>query len=375
VKEGDGVTVLTGDLGFTGDLRAEAGELVLKDINNADYRYYRINFKENVSTSVHPGLEGYKALFPSKKSAVKVTAFGLYDNQGASVFQDAGDTNISHLALDPGKGQLSEFGDMTLFYNTKYSILCGVKRLFGNSCSAGAVFTPTWKDGRLPVPDDPDTWYRVYLHLTNNAAVPVSWDMCYCSPTNEANYAMNVTALSIDASADGATWQEVAATNGIVHLYAHSHAWLSNPEPPEWTSYVNYPERQSHPNKFPLAATKQRGTYARPAPKSVCVSSGAMLRNESASPISVSVLKVDAAGMGSIDGFSFAESGVLDIAGADLSAASVDIRAGFGAADGVANIAGWTLNLDGEPAVRHSIASVSATGIRVVKIGFRVLIR
>ena len=56
VKEGAGKTVLTGDLDFTGDLRVEGGELVLQDINNADYRYYRINFLNMVIEKM--GLKG-----------------------------------------------------------------------------------------------------------------------------------------------------------------------------------------------------------------------------------------------------------------------------------------------------------------------------
>ena len=369
VKEGAGKTVLTGNLGFSGDLRVEGGELVLQDINNADYRYYRINFKENVSTSTHPGLEAYRAKFPTQKDAFRVTAFGFYNAGGTSVFTDPGETNISYLALAPGHGQLQDFEDIKLFYNPTYNILGGVKRLFGQNCAAGTVFIPQWRDGRKPVPGNPDTWIRVHIHLEETVAPPVLWDMCYNSSTNEANYAMNATALSIDASADGVSWQEVASTNNIVHLNSAAHCWLSNPTTTEWnSSQANYPERQSHPNKFPLAATKQQGTYARPAPRSVFVRSGATLRNESSTSISVSGLTLDAAGMGALEGFTFASDGVLTVEGMD-GASSVTIPADFSGVPGYENLAGWQLVVAGESPRRYVIGNVSETGITISKSG------
>ena len=379
VKEGAGRTVLTGNLGFSGDLRVEGGELVLQDINNADYRYYRINFKENVSTSTHPGLEEYRAKFPTQKDAFRVTAFGFYNAGGTSVFSDPGETNISYLALEPGHGQLQDFEDIKLFYNTTYNILGGVKRLFGQNCAAGTVFIPQWRDGRKPVPGNPDTWISVHIHLAENVAPPVLWDMCYNSSTNDANYAMNATAFSIDASADGVSWQEVASTNNIVHLYATSHAWLSNPNPPEWnSSQANYPERQSHPNKFPLAATKQQGAYARPAPRSVFVRSGATLRNESATDISVSNLVVDVSGSGTLEGFDFASNGVLTINGLSPSAPMEQvlvIPADFSGVPGYASLNGWQVEIPGRPSTRYKIAGVTASGIRLSKPGTTILCR
>ena len=380
VKEGAGKTVLTGNLGFSGDLRVEGGELVLQDINNADYRYYRINFKENVSTSTHPGLEEYKARYSTQKDAFRVTAFGFYNAGGTSVFTDPGETNISYLALEPGHGQLQDFEDIKLYYNPNYGgILGGVRRLFGNNCAAGTVFSPQWRDGRKPVPGNPDTWIRVHIHLAENVAPPVLWDMCYDSSTNSSYYAMNATAFSIDASADGVSWQEVAATNNIVHLYATSHAWLSNTDPPEWDSSKaknngNSPELQSHPNKFPLAATKQQGTYARPAPRSVFVRSGATLRNESSTSISVSGLTLDVAGMGALEGFTFAPDGTLTVEGM-AGVSSVTIPTDFSGASGYANLSRWQLVVAGESTHRYVIGRVSETGITIAKRGLVMSIR
>ena len=382
VKEGAGKTVLTGNLGFSGDLRVEGGELVLQDINNADYRYYRINFKENVSTSTHPGLEAYRAKFPTVQRAIKVASFGLYNASGTQQFADPGDTNVNYLALAPGHGQFQDFEDLILLYNAKYDILGGIKRLFGTSdsanCSANTVFCPQWKDSRKPVPDNPDTWYRVYLHLADSATTPVLWDMCYESHTNDANYAMNVTALSIEASADGVSWQEVAATNNIVHLNTAAHCWLSNPPTTEWSdSNANYPERKSHPNKFPLAATRQQGAYARPTPRSVYVRSGATLRNESASAISVSGLRVDASGMGTLEGFSFDEEGVLTVEGLgpETTANSVTIPAAVGGVPGYENLSGWELSISGVSPTRYRISGVTASGITIARRGTFLIVR
>jgi hypothetical protein len=296
------------------------------------------------------------------------------------VFTDPGETNINYLALETGHGQLQDFEDIKLYYNPNYGgILGGVMRLFGNNCSAGTVFIPQWRDGRKPTPGNPDTWMRLHIHLAENVAPPVLWDMCYNSSTNEANYAMNVTALSIDASADGVSWQEVAATNNIVHLNTAAHCWLSNPPTTEWaSSAVNYPERQSHPNKFTLAATKQQGTYARPTPRSVYVCSGATLRNESATDSSVSNLVVDVSGSGTLEGFDFASNGVLTINGLSPSAPMEQvlvIPADFSGVPGYASLNGWQVEIPGRPSTRYKIAGVTASGIRLSKPGTTILFR
>ena len=376
-KEGAGTTVLTGNLGFSGDVRAEAGELVFGDVTGAEFRYYRINLKENVSTSVHPGLEAYRK---SKKSALCAASFGLFDAKGKVAFTDPGDTNVNVVALEPGHGQFSEFDAIKLYYNAKYDILAGIHRLFGgddvNNCAAGTVFSPEWKDGRLPTPGDPSSWYRIYVHLADGVEPPVSWDLCYHGATNTTDYVMNVTALSIDASADGMVWEEVASTNNIVHFYNGAESWLSNPDPDAWLTdnkHLGYPQRQEHP-KIPFSATHHRGTYARPTPRSVFVRRGATLRNESATKIQVSGLALDKSGMGTLQGFSLSASGTLSVEGlADERA--VTIPADFSTVSGYENLADWTLVVNGVPSKKYAIASVSESGITLTKHGLILIFR
>ena len=135
-----------------------------------------------------------------------------------------------------------------------------------------------------------------------------------------------------------------------------------------YTSEENNPESQSHPNKFPLAATKQQGAYARPAPRSVFVRSGATLRNESATDISVSGLTVDASGMGKLEGFAFAQGGTLSVEGLS-GAQSVTIPAEFAGVSGYANLSRWQLAVVGGSSRHYMIGRVSETGITLCKRG------
>ena len=109
--------------------------------------------------------------------------------------------------------------------------------------------------------------------------------------------------------------------------------------------------------------------------RSVSVAAGSTLKFEGATAPVVSALSVDAAGMGSIDGFSFGTGGVLSVQGMPQGSTSVAIPADFKNAAGLANVKGWSVAIDGVVTKGFRVASVSPTSIKVCKRGFLVLYR
>lgn len=105
--------------------------------------------------------------------------------------------------------------------------------------------------------------------------------------------------------------------------------------------------------------------------RSVSVASGATLRTQT--PVVISSLKVNAAGAGTMDGFTFAENGTLNVT-AESFADSIDLPGTYVNCTGLGNIAGWSLELNGVSS--RKFKPVVANGqIRLLLHGFAVTIR
>ncbi len=83
-------------------------------------------------------------------------------------------------------------------------------------------------------------------------------------------------------------------------------------------------------------------------------------------------LSVDCSGAGTIDGFDFAQEGTLNVEG--MTGDSAELPITFENANGLENIAGWTLKVGGSE-TRHYRHSVTGGKIKVYKVGMRVIIR
>jgi hypothetical protein len=110
-------------------------------------------------------------------------------------------------------------------------------------------------------------------------------------------------------------------------------------------------------------------------PKTAKVASGASLVAEGDGEVVLNGVILDAsAGGGTIEGFRFAESGVLDVCGLPEGEATVDIPVSFSGAEGLSNVSGWTLKLDGEATDRKKF-KVTSTGVTIMSIGMTVIVR
>ena len=388
VKEGPGSYTLTGDLGFTGDLRVLGGDLTLKDINGAKFRWYRFNFKENRCTSTNDAFANYVVLTGenSKRNptrAIRLDEVGLYDANGKRLNNPSTTvasipTNATYLALNPGEVALKDdIAGKLIRFNTKYGPH-DVRHLFDNGHSSGLVFYVRWGDEVTPPTfDKPETWFVAYQRLPDDKAEAVSYDLCFATPGDgpQTDAAAQPTAFSIDASADGATWQEVAAKDNFIYYQTNSYAWVSNDKSAGWDGASTKPESVAHPNKFPLAASRQQGTYARPVPRSVAVASGAKLTVEGA-PVTASGVTLGTDGFGTVSGVRLAESGTVDLV-CDLSAKpeKVVFPADFSQFGDADNVLGYGVTVNGGAVPRAYEASVTPNGAVLLRKGLVLIVR
>jgi hypothetical protein len=93
------------------------------------------------------------------------------------------------------------------------------------------------------------------------------------------------------------------------------------------------------------------------------------------SSLEVSGLTADASGVGTIKGFSFAASGTLYLTGVSADSMFVDIPADLSGVENLSCAKNWELSVNGGDSAKYTIASVTSTGIRVVKPAFKIIFR
>jgi hypothetical protein len=105
----------------------------------------------------------------------------------------------------------------------------------------------------------------------------------------------------------------------------------------------------------------------------VSVSGGGVLRLEGDGDVMLSDVCVDAASGGTIDGFSFAETGTFSIINA-LSEGSAELPLNIVGTDGVSKLASWNLSVNGKATTRRKVV-VSGNRLTLVSTGFVMVLR
>ena len=159
-----------------------------------------------------------------------------------------------------------------------------------------------------------------------------------------------VKSYTLEGSVDGLHWEKVMETN---NLPVASASWT-------WS----YRNTTGNPNPHTGGAALYRGSTLRTwhvleggntvsvAPVAKIVADG---------DITLSSVKLSANGGGTIEGFSFAGSGTLDIT--DWAGSYDEIPLRFANATDFANVSGWSLKLDGENSSRKFV--MTENGVRI----------
>jgi autotransporter-associated beta strand protein len=378
VKDGSGTWTLGGDVNFTGLLDVREGTLIVKRYNsrntwfrltatemlqNSDY-YYHYFTEAGGSASTYSLGRGYQ-FGPAE--------FGLFDaagnqvNQGVTNCWKSSEVEANGIAYD-----YAGFGGIdTIQYNGNKTNNYNITRLCDGDLGST---THSWWAGNAGGGNLSQTnssgWVSYILRLPPGAAEVASWDVgnYYTLDANGCNRIM--TACILESSPDGVNWSVV--TNVTRLPLPETNLALKK----YWCSDFSTSLRPH--TGWPLQGDSGRTWTVMPNTP-VKVASGATLRadisaNETAGKPVLSSITVDLAGGGTIDGFALAASGTLNVKGLPKRLGeSKFIPLNFANADGLGNVAGWTLQADGEE-VRRKELKVTSDGITIIPPGMTIIV-
>lgn len=372
VKDGEGDWYLSGTNTFSGDLHVKAGTLT---VLGGKYSWFRFTVKE---------LGSYANVVYFRQLAL-YDANGVRQNICLNVNPPASAWGSYPTGTYPdGNWQVLEPGSFAFGMNFRannYAAGEYVDQLFsdiGNTASSGIQradgeisYGKTFKLGIVtsadfkPIYISKSTGVQLpfVMRLTNGAPEIVSYDIESYWNTNQTNNWPKIATM--EASVDGIHWDlvETNSTGAVVaeHEYDfsiplggpngdNSNKWYS-----DGTSQVNWDPTTGttpRPGKgFPI-----RGHVDIPTPlqnvRSVSVAAGATLKTDAG--VEIRSLKVDAADAGTIDGFTFAENGTIDVTNPPEN--SSFLPGAYSNCSGLENIGGWALNVNGAPNAKCKVS-------------------
>ena len=383
-KTGPGDLVLSGELSFNGDIVASGGgTLTVKDISGRRYEYYRLALKETAYTSTNDEFSAYVVAHTSNSAGTKtrtviLNEFGLYDEAGKRV--NAGDANsgAESVAL-LGHGQIAlESQDSYIIAAKNETVIYSPWRLLDNDCSGGYRFSVLWSDAnKVPVFDDPLSWVSLVYRMNQGANDAAYFDLNYQVGAGDANFGQNPTAFSLYASADGLNYEELYSSNNCVtaSFPQYSYAWVSDGRS-AWAEKGSTKAESIDHAKIPLPHSTVQTTYnVLGNVRSISADRDSSLVYDGDGSLEVSGLTADASGVGAIKGFSLAANGTLYLTGVSADSMFVDIPADLSKVENLSRAKDWELSVNGGDSAKYTIASVTSTGIRVVKPALKIIFR
>ena len=382
IKDGDGEWSLSGTNTFSGDLHVKAG--VLTVLGNK-YRWFRFTIRE----------------LGNRGNQLQCRQLALYDANGIrqNICLEVKEPVLSADAnkywpdsawqsLAPGsfafgsdKFRLSKTWDTTtwsykyvdqLFSDIGNTANAGTPRFDGGTSYGKEFDTSFYASSGTDIlnlrRDNSDSWIPLVMRLTNGTPEIVSYDIESMWHSGGTNNWPKVA--SMEASVDGIYW-ELVETNALGEVVSehdydfsiplgsanpgvnagNSNRWFS-----DGTKQVNWnPETGTTPR--PGAGFPMRSHADIPPPlqnvRSVSVSAGATLKTDAG--VVIRSLRVDSAGAGTIDGFTFAENGTIDVAIAAVPQTGIALPGTYVNCTGLGNVARWGLKVDGTPSRRYRV--------------------
>ena len=390
VKDGSGDWYLSGTNTFSGDLLVKSGTLT---VQGSKYTWFRFTVKEvggNTSYLQFRQLALFDADGIRQNICLKVntpTSTSFKRSNGEVVYQPDSDW----MALEPGSFAFGSGSFLCRYQNdgTVYA-----DQLFsdvGNTVSSGSItrFDGVPSTGKafqtqiFKIPSSGstvnetrfigtagrDSWVPFVMRITNGAPEIVRYDIEAFDNAATKNSWPKVA--SMEASVDGIHW-DLVETNAMGEVLAeHEYDFsiplfttsplddATNGNRNRWfsdgTKQVNWnPETGTTPR--PGAGFPIRGHADIPTPlqnvRSVSVAAGATLKTYDG--VEIGKLKVDSAGAGTIDGFTFAENGTIDVTNPPDS--SSFLPGTYVNCSGLENVSGSTFKVHGKATAKCKVS-------------------
>ncbi len=319
-KEDSGTWTLFGNQTFSGPLNVESGTLVVAEAR--PYTWFRFTVK---------GVTG---------EVFYLNEIGLFDADGErqnlgmrAVYADGlalGDYRSNAFDYHTlGLGEVTVATNKTIFYHATSTIA----NLFDGNVEACWRTAKTTKSG---LPSWTANWVPIVFRLSDDAK-----EVCSCDIVSWSS--QSVTAFSLEGSVDGKTWVNLLDKEAGSFDYTKTKKWLS--------TLTTFPTADGKH----IPAEGWRFTGHEPAAESqlenvsaVNVAPGATLKAVGA--VTLNMLTLDAVrGNGTIDGFDFAKTGVVDVLSADSSEREIRASITFlNCPEGaLKRLEGWRVTFDG----------------------------
>ena len=381
VKDGPGTWTLGGDVDFTGLLDVREGTLVVKRYSsrNTWFRFTATEMLQNCDAQYDAwaALQTDQAAKNPKGQGFLFAGveLGLFDREGNLITR--GITNCwKSCNVDPyGVGyDRTGAGGIGSIYGTGDGSRT-LDQLFDGSFDGSHFWHTYWAsngDCGYLTQDNPNGWTPVVFRLTNGAPEVASWDLGrYYNISGNAAY-REITAAILESSPDGVNWTTVTNMTSIPMATSGVRYWSS-----DFSTVPSAGVSALHTG-WPLQGDSGRTWTVMPNTP-VKVASGATLRadiseNEAAGKPVLSDITIASAGGGTIDGFAFASSGTLKIDGTTSGAGVISIPFTFANADGLANLASWSVQVNGSP-VKNKTLSVTESGVTINPLATVVIMR
>lgn len=306
VKKGAGTWTLGGTLSFSGTVNVKEGSLVLSCATN-HYKYFRLNLKERAL--------GCKTADSGSADYNDISRWGLFDAAGK--MQSGGITNNP---ATNGHPELLQPGEAALYsrrLNMNYSNISDgngtVDRLFSTGKTGSfwrfSDLTLTTAERKVsPWIDRPETWMSIVVRLPDGAEPISSYDIGDRWESTHKYACYEFQTWSVDGSLDGLAWTELSSVvsndvKGLSKQYNWRGKQMAYAEESEEIDTAGWPVTSGLIPKETLS----KGLAG------ISVAAGASLSVDT--DVVVHKIVVDAAGGGSVSGFTLADDGVVDVVG------------------------------------------------------------
>ena len=381
VKDGSGTWTLGGDVNFTGLLDVREGTLVIKRYSsrNTWFRFTATEMLQNCDAQYDSwaALQTEQAAKNPKGQGFLFAGveLGLFDRDGNLISK--GITNCwKSCNVEPGGVGYDRTGagGIGSIINTGDGSRT-LDQMFDGNFDGSHFWHTYWAnngDCGYLTKDNPNGWTPVVFRLTNGAPEVASWDLGRYYNIGGSAACREITAAILESSPDGVNWTIVTNMTSIPMATSGTRYWSS-----DFTTVPSTGVSASHTG-WPLQGDSGRTWTVMPNTP-VKVAPGATLRadisaNEAAGAPVLSDITITSAGNGTIDGFAFAANGTLNVEGVSGGSDTVNIPFTFTNATTLANLANWSVKLDGEDK-RNKRLSATENGIVIFPYGLRVILR
>ena len=313
---------------------------------------------------------------PSFDGTCYITELGVYDAEGNQV--NKGLKNVESGQPDSTPTLFEKYhsiarGEAAVWRNCPhYGKPAAIKNAFDGGSghwetrphSLTAITTgSTFKEG------SPSSWFPIVMRLKDGVAAPTHYDIMFPYDVNSSgnNAKRNANSWQMEGSADGLHWDLLSEVSTNAYAYRAS-SWYSNTNATLMTAH-----KDGTAPGFPFSRTESQVPFTVLDDATVSVAEGASLVAVGGSGQTIRKLKVDAAGgMGTIDGFAFAEEGTIDVENA-VRGKEMNVAATFANATDLGNVNGWSVTLGGQPSGYKVKATES--GLTIIPPGLVLIIR